>query len=359
MKKPSLFFVFIFYLASGCHPQDQRTNDVTDLSPVNATAEFGKLNDLLSKYEEPVQTFQSDSMTRMKIVCKHGTIIHINPPDLETENGKPTGATINIEVNELVNQGQFVRAGATTVSDGSLLVSGGAFHINVTSGDQKLKLKTGKNYTVEFPKKSDPEMSLFYGETDRLNKMNWRKGDQVFALPASRNDSTGEYEVILITGKGKFRDTSRMKMKNLSKEQLAQLQEESEKSSKYYAPVALNKFGWINCDRFYNNDAPRTTVQFNITNSAEEVNFVNVWMIFTDINSVMQSSYYTWNHKTEKTDFANIPVGTTAKFLAVCYRDGKIFTAQTSEKKVIKDQHEQLTLHETNEAEFGEMMKGL
>lgn len=360
-KLPVLFLLAIFSLAS-CNNNQQKTDEIKITSKV----ESDKLNDFLKKFEEPPQTFQVATNKRILIECNQGTNILIDPFDLETESGGPVGKNIDIEVKELFTQQQFVKTGIQTVSDGRLLVSGGALYINLTSDGQKLKLKEGKTYSVQLPKISEEEMNLFYGQFDSTKNMNWKQTEQVFVAPvrivsdsAIHDANALPFEVIVVTGSGKFRDTVKKSVKNLTESELKQYDQEMEVSKKVYSPINVNKFGWINCDRFNTPGVPLTNVEFTITNKPEEVNYILVYMIFTEINSVMQCCYYSWNNKVEKNNFYNTPIGTQVKFLAMGSQHGKIFATLTNKTKLISNHNEKLTLQEMSEADFHSLMKNL
>ena len=129
-------------------------------------------------FEQPSQSFTVSSSKPAQVKGKKGTTVFINPSDLETVDGKSVGNNIQIELKELTNQQQLLRTNAQTVSNGQLLVSGGAYYINMTSDGQQLKLKDGKSLNVAFPKLSDTEMALFYGQRDSLGKINWQKANE-------------------------------------------------------------------------------------------------------------------------------------------------------------------------------------
>ena len=181
-------------------------------------------------------------------------------------------------------------------------------------------------------------MTLYYGQRDSSEKMNWKQADQKFETPKPKQVSPKEYETIIISGHGRYADTTTIAMKNISQEENNKMQQEAEQdakiSNKVYNPIAINQFGWINSDRLFKSDAPKTTLQFEIANKVEEVNYVNVYLVFKDIKSVMQSTYYFYDNKTEKNNFDNIPVGTTVQFLAVCYQHEKILAVLTDKMQV-------------------------
>ncbi len=346
--------------------------------------EFAKLNALVQKFEEPSQIFKAHTDKRIKVTGKHGTIIHINPVDLETESGQPLGKDVQIELKELTNKEQLLTANAQTVSDGELLVSGGAYYINATSDGQQLKLKKGKSYLAEFPQLSGDTMSLYYGERDNSNQMNWKKTEQKFQTKAPKHESPAQYEAVIVADGMRNPDTARIPMKATTKEEIKKMEEkmkreteESERKAeqerkkmeqeatlnqKVYNPIAMTQFGWINCDHpmpIYAKGGHRTKVQFTISNSAEEVNNANIYLVFKDLKSVLQATYYSNNNNIEKQDFHYVPIDMTVRFLAVCYQHEKIFVTLTDNIKVTKDYNEKLMLTQVNEAEFEKLIKSM
>jgi len=355
MKNQICIIILAALALNSCNQQpDTVENKQAQVDPVK---EFAKLNAFLKKFEEPSQFFQATSDKPIKVTGKQGTIIHINAADLEMENGDPVGKDIRIELTELSTQGQLMRSNAQTVSDGQLLVSGGAYFINVTSNGQQVRLKEGKTYSAEFPNLSAEEMTLYYGERDSSESMNWKQTDKVFIMPEPTMDSDKEYSAVIVTGKGRFTDTSIVPMKNTSKEEYAKIKKEATIKSKVYGPAAIDKFGWINCDRLFKPDAPRTNLQFAITNKAEEANFVNVYLIFQEIKSVTSESYFKLGDTIEGNSFDNVPVGMTVRFLAVCYQNEKILATLSDIMPVKENHNEMLTLQEMSEEDFDKLMR--
>jgi hypothetical protein len=353
-----LLFIATIAMTS-CNSQTEKTESAeSKSSQSDPKEEFAKLNQFLRKFDEPLQTFRGGSKL-IKVTGKNGTIIHINPADLEMENGERVGKDIDIELKELSTREQFLRANTQTISDGQLLVSGGAYFINVTSNGKKVKLKEGKSYSVQFPKLSDDEMTLYYGNRDSSDKMNWKQTDERFIISMPTRDSPKEYDAVIVTGQGRFSDTITVAMKNLSKEEYKKFKKETEIYSKVYNPVEINKFGWINCDRLFKTDVPRTNIQFVITNKLEDENYVNVYLIFKEIKSVMQASYFIHKDTIEGNGFDNLPVGMTVRFLAISYQNEKIFATLTDTMPIRKNQYENLTLQEFNETDFDKLMSSV
>ncbi len=135
-------------------------------------------NPLLNKVNfesEYVQDFIVSNDSLVTVFGKKGTEIRFNPNDLETLNGKPiNGDSLNVELIELTTKQDLLYANTQTISHKKWLISGGAFKIDIKSGEDLLVLKEGKTIDVVFPKNSDiSDMELFYGERDNFGNMNW------------------------------------------------------------------------------------------------------------------------------------------------------------------------------------------
>ncbi len=131
------------------------------------------LNNLLRAYDKPAQRFQTTSKKKSTVTGILGTIIHVDPDNLETFDGEPLGETIEVELKEYCNQMDLLCGNVATVSNGELIISGGAYYLDITSEGKRLRIKRNKKIKVEFPKFAEEEMELFYGQRDSLEQMNW------------------------------------------------------------------------------------------------------------------------------------------------------------------------------------------
>lgn len=339
-----------------CNSEQTKTPELAYEQPQQ---EFGNLNTFLKNYDVQTQSFTVAADKKVRVVGKKGTVISVSPGDLETESGEPAGKEVTVHLKEIMSSQDLLRANAPTVSDGSLLISGGAFYIDLSSGGKKLKLKEGKTYSVEFPKNSDDEMSLFYGQRDSSGSMNWKRAGQKFESPEVRKKPSAGYRAIVITGSGKFADTVSKDMKNVTAGDLERMRAEDSLTKRIYSPVALNQFGWINCDRFMNPGTITTNFRFTLSNKPEEVNFASVRLIFDDIKSMLQTPYYVYNNKTEGNYFDRVPVNASVRILAVSYQHEKIFATLTDAFKIKANQQESFTLREMSSEEFEKLIWGI
>jgi len=199
MEKLIGTFLVAVLAITGCNNNEPKTESAENKQEQpDPKQEFVKLNKFLKKFDEPPQLFKAPADKPIKVKGRQGTIIHINPADLETESGQTVGKEIVIELKELSNRQQLVRANAQTISDGGALISGGAYYINATADDQQLRLKAGKTYAVEFPKMLDDEMELYYGQRDSSGKMNWKLAEQKLKTIKPKKEGTKEYIAIIV-----------------------------------------------------------------------------------------------------------------------------------------------------------------
>ncbi len=337
---------------------NQTTSD-NNLTP-DAKTEIGKVNDFLKQYEEPSQTFKISADKPTQVKGKQGTIISINPTDLVTENGQQVGQNMEVELKELTNQEQLLRTNAQTTSNGQLLVSGGAYFINMTSDGQQLKLKDGKSLSVEFPKITSNEMSLFYGQRDTLGQLNWQQAEQKFeskpkqkaqaVAPQADSPSMSEMDALL----GYIEHESNRPLTTEEKKEIEEQKKNSALADKVYKAVELKQFGWINCDRFY--DIPnKTNLQYAFSDKDSIVS-ANVYLVFKDINSVIQSGYFSFRDKEYNSGFQNIPVGAKTQLIAFSIKNGKTYTYK-SDLIIKANETVQLTLNETNQDQIGKLFQ--
>jgi hypothetical protein len=342
----------------------------------DVNAELEKLNNVLKKYEEQPQHFTVASGKQSVVTGKKGTRIIVDPSVLETEDGKPVGKNIEVELKELTNQTDLLRANAQTMSDGRLLVSGGAYYINMTSDGKKLKIKNGKTVKVQFPVNSDKAMSLFYGERDSVGKMNWKEARQEMVKEkVESKDSSGDVVIVdrphateetpVVTYMSPLNGARNPKMiyqqngsvivgdtVHVTKEQKENLKKGMKTYQSLYAAANVSRLGWFNCDRDLVARATDITVQFLPSDS---VSVADVFLRFKDINSVIGGIYISRGADMAGLILPNVPVGYKVQMLCYTVKDDKIF-ADASDITISKDMTVTPNLKQMSEEEFGKMI---
>ena len=353
MTKTLTLSLSIYIIICSCNnPKTTNDNDAND------KADIATLNDALKKIEEPSQTFKVAADKPSVVTGRKGTKFSINPKDLITESGKPLGQNIEVELKELTNQGQLLSSNAQTISDGKLLISGGAYFIGMTSNGEKIKLKEGKNLSVQFPKLSDKEMALFYGQRNDLGQMNWLKATETFKVTKPEVNTTTKWD----TSYKVWDDEKKSDIEKImdyvdsgynptpeEKERSIKQRKNYAVSQKVYDEIGINKLGWINCDRFL--DVDKTTELYTTFNPQDSVKNANVYLVFKDINSVIQAYYYS----DKSPQFENIPIGYKARLIAYTVKDEKVFAYSTA-LTITKGQKLTLNLKEINDKDFKKLI---
>jgi hypothetical protein len=339
MRKVVILVSLLTSLTS-CTAQKEKSEQTERLPLPNPKQEIEELSGYLSKYRTSSQTFTVSSNKPSQVKGKQGTILYITPGDYETVNGQPVGESINVELIELTNQKQLLRNHAQTLSNGRLLVSGGAYYLNMTSGGEQLKLKEGRTLSVQFSRRSAREMDLFYGQPDSLKQFNWQPGGQKLKslkavapveedltetkplamdtlVSADQLSSNSGIEAVLayVDSESK-RPLTRQEKKRIKAQQASQ-----RIVSKMYQAIELNQLGWINIDRFYE-EKDKTDLRI-VFPAKDSITNAMVYLVFKDINSLVTLPYYAIDDKTYYQDFAGIPVGARTRLIAFTLRNGK------------------------------------
>lgn len=304
---------------------NEKAESPTELSPEVAKAK-AELQNLLDQVRDTPQKLTAPASKKSTVKGKKGTIIHVDPQNLETEDGSPLGKKITVELLELTQSGEFLRNNVPTVSNGRLLVSGGAYYINMISDGKQLKVKEGKSLEVQFPKIAKEKMSLFYGQVLEDGGMNWVGGEESFVPEKKPNakkesvkpkseDSDPVGDILA------FLEDSALVNQTIKDEKRNE-SIRTEMRDKYnipgldlYSPISFSGFGWINCDRFLEEERPLFVI--NSIERGEEMLVVNRYLLFKSINSTMFG-------QNSARSFLYIPKGEEVELIVVGY-DGNDF----------------------------------
>ena len=316
----SIFLIVIIIAFWGC------TSDKKN--QINPLDNLKRVDNLLAEIAETPQILTIPSNSDTKVTGKKGTVIHVNPNQLETVDGTPLGENIQIELIEMTNKTSLLFNNAPTVSNGKLLVTGGAYYLNMSSGGRQLRIKGSKGIKVEFPRLTDDKMSLFLGTRDSIGQINWIQAKQNFKdkklqkpkkpeLEKVKKQKTGnEIESLLSYIKDKQETPLTQKeldeFKRREKE-YERLSKEYETASKTYESIELLNFGWINCDRFLNDPSPKTNIQLLVNN--DSLSGARMYAVFSDIRSMMTADY--WRGMQDTVSFKNVPIGKKITIIAL------------------------------------------
>lgn len=337
--KPFFFIVFIAIVWSCQNSNKIKVSPLENLKQVDS---------LLSEIAEKPQLFTAPSDKQTKVTGQQGTVIHVDPNKLETIDGTPPGESISIELIEMTDNKSLTLNNAQTVSGGRLLVTGGAYYLNMTSDGKQLKMKQGKGMEVEFPKLTEDEMSLFFGSRDSIGQINWIQANQSFKSKnlqkpqkpesgkAKKKESNDEIKSLLSYIKAKQDrplTPEEIEERKRGEKEYERLKRNYEIASKTYESVELLNFGWINCDRFLNDQGPMTDIRLLVND--DSLSGAKIYAVFSDINSVMIANY--WKGMQDTASLRNIPIGRELTIFAITVKNETPYLFE----KAIKTEAEQ------------------
>ncbi len=378
-QKTLLILILITIILNGCRnelaTQDNSNNDKqTKPVRINPLNNLKQVDKLLAEIAEKPQRFTVTSNKVTLVTGLKGTIIHVDPNRLETIDGSPLGDNIQIELLEMTDNCSMLLNNAQTVSNGQILVTGGAYYFNMNSNGKQLKMKQGKGIKVEFPKLTENEMELFLGERDSLGQINWIPTNKNFKskviTDAKKPAKPIKEEVVaieIVSELDNYLSDSLAAPEKVSKEDVSEeeykkylkkvkeyeeLKKEIEYQRQTYQAVELMNFGWINCDRFYNDSNPKTDIQL-IVNS-DSLQGARIFAVFKDIRSVMTEYYF--KGRKESASFRNIPKGKELTIIALSAKDQTPYIFETT-INTESDRQVQVEFVRTTQIEIKEKMK--
>jgi hypothetical protein len=139
----------------------------------------------------------------------------------------------------------------------------------------------------------------------------------------------------------------------MTKEEKEKMERVNKVYEKVYSAVNISAFGWINCDRFLEIQS-KTDLLVNF-NPSDSISSANIYLVFKDINSVMQSYYFSYNGKTNNEGFRNIPVGYNVRLVAYTIKDEKVLS-YASDITIKDKQTLTLAMKETSDSELKKLL---
>ncbi len=103
--------------------------------------------EVFSYFAPPTQTFHISASQTISLQCEQGTEISIPKNAFVFQDGKPVNGNIDLEVREFYQKSDMLLSGLATLSDSSVLESGGMLYMEARSNGKKLKLQ--KDLSIE------------------------------------------------------------------------------------------------------------------------------------------------------------------------------------------------------------------
>ncbi len=137
-------------------------------------------------------------------------------------------------------------------------------------------------------------------------------------------------------------------------------QERAMNQIKYYV-VTAQELGWINVDRFYNDQNAEEVNILAKVNEPEGAEFISVSMVFPELNSFLtgyEEGNGTYRFNEDKEFYNRLPIGERAYVVAISYKDGQPYLGM--EEFYIGDSEEiPLFVSNVSMEEFKDRLSGL
>ena len=136
----------------------------------------GQQSELFQQIAPAPQKFTLHVQRDTTIVCKNGTVISLPKECFVDAEGNVITENISLEVVEAQTYGDMLRYNLQTVSNGSVLQTGGMLYIDAQANGQPLRLQKDAALYVELPTTArQAGMQLFTGAYDATGNVNWEE----------------------------------------------------------------------------------------------------------------------------------------------------------------------------------------
>ncbi|WP_316772159.1 hypothetical protein [Pedobacter frigiditerrae] len=269
------FIALVIFSLSSCK-KDFSSNSAQGLS-------FAEFN---SKFSIPTQSFNGVAGTAFTITGAKGIKIDFPANAFLDASGNPVSGNVKLSLKEVLSKRDILLSGKFTESNGQLLVSGGEFQILALQNGQLLKLNPAATVNINVPTTlSTAPMDLFEFKQTVASDSTWMLNQKarVVTTPA-------------------------------------------------YYQFSLPNFGWVNCDYFYSNPNPKTTVTAGpiYAGAAPSIKDQRAYLIFDNINNVIGLPFVMSVNK-HQSYLNSMPIGMTGKLIIISVdMNDKIYFGATS-----------------------------
>ncbi len=261
------------------------------------TTNTSNLNSVFSALKPPSQTFTVTAGQYATVVGLQGTRLVFYPNSFKNASGTTiTAGTIQIELIEMYKPGAMIANRATTLSNGTPLISGGQVYVKATSNGSEVS--AGK-YGIGFkqPAASTAPMNLYYGNRNNADSVvTWGATP---ALAITLNTTTLIIDSMNNNGTGN-----------------------------YYLFDSCTSFNYINCDYYYSYTGAKTTVYGVMPDTSFNNTNTQVFIVIPSINSCTFLQQYNTTAPGTFSLFYDIPVGLNIHIVGLCNKNGTYYYSE-------------------------------
>lgn len=283
-----MLFIFTVLLV-GCKDNDDVKE--SDVLAVPNASNFQNLRETALNKLTQTKEFEVDGMGDIEFTSEKGVKVRI-PEGCLVIKGKPVQGKVKFDFIELFDKSSLLTTNIATMGWDSnekvakFLVTGGAFNLKLTQNGQEIESLDYCNYELEVPVKLtgklDDTMKLWYGKFNNQENLIWEEviRDRNLEIPTGLIFENEKYRAI------------------------------------------IDEFGWVNIDRFYDNESRETTSvtikvpsQYDGRNSAVYISYKEVPGLAT--------AYYDTDNKLFNTGGYTLPIGLEVSVIFCSESNGK------------------------------------
>ncbi|MBX9852411.1 MAG: hypothetical protein K2X86_11720 [Cytophagaceae bacterium] len=318
MKNIKFFIPIILITIFSCAERNTNIGRKVVVKPHYAKVNLPEKNeikniDYLSRLETPSEYFYIFPNSDTTIYGEKGTQITIHAGCITYKDDSEVKGVIEVELKELFSKADLVLTNKPTVANRQMLISAGSLYINARAEEQDLAIICPDGITVSIPRNMDNgEMDLFLGQITKRGNVNWVKDSSLTELSMNAAQDPN-YEEVSYENPESIWYNPEMLYSNGDN-----VYEEDYISTYLFT---TGKFGWINCDRFYDDPGEKVNMVVKLKETLPLPYKTNMYVVFKNINSVMQL-YTADNEIYESTD---LPKGEEVYLVTVSANEGRNF----------------------------------
>lgn len=245
---------------------------------------FAKAADIFAAHGIQAQTFTGDATSGFTITGSKGTKVKFPARAFVDGNGNEVTGTVTVTLKEVLSKKDVMFSGLMTESNGQLLESGGELEVKAKKDGKDLNIARDTAVRVEVPKvMNNQDMGLFV-----LGKRDQGQGGGGGGQQPAPNPNTWTPAPYAPFGNG---------------------------PNSY--SFNLPGFSWVNCDRFYSNPNPKTTVTVSpVFQDNNNVTDLQVMLVFKDIATVITLPFDYQSNKFQSY-MNSLPIGLQADLVLI------------------------------------------
>lgn len=293
---------------------------VTACKKDKSTPNYAKADDFMASHAIKEQSFTGNAATGFTITGEKGTKVTFAPNVFIDANGNPVSGNVTVTLKEVLSKKDVLFSGVLTESNGQLIESGGEILVKAKKDGADLRLNPAlqnDGARVEIPKvMNNKDMGLFVQDKRQQGGAN---GNQ---QPQNQSPYTWYPAPYYPFGNG---------------------------PNSY--SFSLPSFTWVNCDRFYSDPNPKTTITaLPAFQDNNQVTDLQVMLVFKNITTVITLPYDNTVQKFQSYQ-NSLPIGLQADLVIIGKDSDGFIQFGTQTITISANMHINAPVHKATQAE--------